>query len=143
MKKIIISFCIVCTFLTLVACEAPTSTLERNEWSLDSFGEQNSPEQVLDGSEITATFDKRKGEVSGSSGCNTYFASYEINGNNLSISNLAWTEMACLSPAGVMEQEQEFLSLLADVESFQVDDVSLTITCSGGRQLYYMRASDK
>ena len=49
----------------------------------------------------------------------------------------------CLSPAGVMEQEQEFLSLLADVESFQVDDVSLTITCSGGRQLYYVRASDK
>jgi len=137
MKKLIISLFMVCTVLTIVACGAPGSTLERNKWSLISYGDQNNHEQVLDGTEITATFDKGKGEVSGSGGCNTYFASYEINGKNLSISNLAWTEMACLLPAGVMEQEQEFLSLLADVESFKIDDTSLIITCSNGRQLYF------
>jgi len=137
MKKLIISLCIVCTILTVVACGTSGSALERNKWSLNSYGEQNNPEQVLDGTEITATFDKGKGEVSGSSGCNTYFASYEIDGNNLSISNLAWTERACLSPVGIMEQEQEFLSLLADSESSQVDDTSLTISCSNGRQLYF------
>jgi heat shock protein HslJ len=137
MKKLILSLCIVCTVLTVVACGTHGSALERNKWSLNSYGEQNNPKQVLDGTEITATFDKGKGEVSGSSGCNTYFASYKIDGNNLSISNLAWTERACLSPDGVTEQEQEFLSLLADAESFQVDDTSLTITCSNGRQLYF------
>jgi heat shock protein HslJ len=137
MKKLIISLLMVCTVLTVVACGTSGSALERNEWSLNSYGEQNNPEQVLGGAEITAKFDKNKGEVSGSGGCNTYFASYEIDGNNLSISNLAWTERACLSPVGVMEQEQEFLSLLADAESFQVDDTSLTITCSNGSQLYF------
>ena len=137
MKKLIISLCIVCTILTVVACGTSGSALERNKWSLNSYGEQNNPEQVLDGTEITATFDKGKGEVRGSSGCNTYFASYEIDGNNLSISNLAWTERACLSPVGIMEQEQDFLSLLADSESSQVDDTSLTISCSNGRQLYF------
>jgi heat shock protein HslJ len=137
MKKLTISLCIICTVLTVVACGAPGSALERNKWSLNSYGEQNNQEQVLDGTEITATFNKGKREASGSSGCNTYFASYEIDGNNLFISNLAWTERACLSPAGVMKQEQEFLSLLADAESFQVDDTSLTITCLNGRHLYF------
>ena len=137
MKIILISLCIVCTILTVVACGTSGSALDQNKWSLNSYGEQNNPEQVLDGTEITATFDKGKGEVSGSSGCNTYFASYEIDGNNLSISNLAWTERACLSPVGIMEQEQDFISLLADSESFQVDDTSLTISRSNGRQLYF------
>jgi heat shock protein HslJ len=143
MKKLIMTLSLVCIILTLVACGTTGSALEQNKWSLKFYGEHRNPELILEGTEITATFDKGKGEVSGSSGCNTYSASYEINGNNLFISNLAWTERACLSPAGVMDQEQEFLSLLADAESFQVDDTSLTITCLGGRQLYYIRASDK
>ena len=137
MKKLIISLYLVCTILTIVACGNASSALEQSKWSLTSYGEQNNPEEVLDGTEITATFDNSKGEVSGSSGCNTYSASYEINGNNLSISNIAWTERACISPIGVMDQEQEFLSLLADAESFQVDDMFLAITCSDGRILYF------
>ena len=137
MKKLIVTLSVVCIILSAVSCGTSGSTLEQNKWSLNSYGDQNNPEQVLDGTEITATFDKAKGEVSGSGGCNTYFATYEIDGNNLSISNLAWTERACLSPVGVMEQEQEFLSLLANAESFQVNDTTLTITCSDGRNLYF------
>jgi heat shock protein HslJ len=143
MKKLIVTLSVVCIILTVVSCGTPGSTLEQNKWSLKSYGEQKNPELILEDTEITATFDKGKGEVSGSGGCNTYFASYKIDGNNMSISNLAWTERTCLSPAGVMGQEQEFLSLLADAESFQVDDTSLTITCPDGRYLYYIRASDK
>lgn len=137
MKKLIISLFMVFTVLTVAACGTSGSALEENKWSLKSYGEQSNPEQVLEGTEVTATFDSGEGKVSGSGGCNTYFASYEFKGNNLSISDLAWTEMACISPVGVMEQEQEFLSLLGDAESFQVDDTSLTITCSNGSQLYF------
>jgi heat shock protein HslJ len=143
MKKLIISVFMVCIVLIIIACGASGSALERNKWSLNSYGEHRNPELILEGTEITTTFDKGKGEVSGSGGCNTYFASYEINGNNLSISNLAWTERACLSPEGIVEQEQEFLSLLGEAASFQADDTSLTITCSNGRQLYFTRATDK
>lgn len=136
-----IFLCIVCIVLTIVACGVPGSVLEGNKWSLDSYGEQNNLEQVLEGTEITATFDEGKGEISGSGGCNTYFASYKVSGNSLSISNLAWTERACLSPDGVMEQEQKFLSLLADAESFRVDDTSLTISCSNGNILNFAIAN--
>jgi heat shock protein HslJ len=138
MKKLIMSLYMVCMVLTVVACGNRGSVLEQNKWSLNSYGEQNNPEQVLRDTEITATFESTEGEVNGSSGCNTYFASYEVSGNSLSISNLTYTERACVSPAGVMEQEQEYLSLLACAESFQVDDTSLTIKCSNGRQLYFM-----
>ena len=137
MKKLIISLFMVFTVLTVAACGTSGSALEENKWSLKSYGEQSNPEQVLEGTEVTATFDSGEGQVSGSGGCNTYFASYEVKGYNLSISDLAWTEMACISPVGVMEQEQEFLSLLGDAESFQVDDTSLTIICSNGSQLYF------
>ena len=142
-KKLILALWLICVTLTVAACGSSGSVLERNRWTLSSYGEVNNSKAVLADTEITATFDKEKGEVSGSGGCNTYFASYEIDGNNLSISNLAWTERACLSPAGVMEQEQEFLSLLGDAKSFQVNDTSLAITCSNGRQLDFSRATDK
>ena len=142
-KKLILALWLICVTLTVAACGSSGSVLERNRWTLSSYGEVNNSKSVLADTEITATFDKGKGEVSGSGGCNTYFASYEIDGNNLSISNLAWTERACLSPEGIMEQEQEFLSLLGEATSFQADDTSLTIACSNGRQLDFSRATDK
>jgi heat shock protein HslJ len=136
-KKLIISLLIIYVVLPVIGCSAPSSALENNKWVLQSYGEQNSLKAVLADTEITAEFDKGRGEISGSGGCNTYIASYEIDGDTFSISKLAWTERACLSPEGIMEQEQEFLSLLADAESFEADETSLTITCSNERQLYF------
>jgi heat shock protein HslJ len=92
---------------------------------------------VIEGTEITAVFNSDKDDVSGSAGCNTYFARHDVRGSELAISELAYTEMACISPEGVMEQEQEFLSLLVNAESFEVDDTTLTIITSGGQQLYF------
>ena len=40
-----------------------------------------------------------------------------------------------------MEQEAEFLSLLGDAETFEVDDTALTIFCSGGQVLFFTTAS--
>jgi len=54
---------------------------------------------------------------------------YEVKGSKLSIFEMAFTEMACVSPEGVMEQEQEFLTILANAQSFQADDTTLTIVC--------------
>ena len=132
---------LVFTVLSLAACNAPGSVLDDTKWFLSSYGEQNNLQAVIDGTEITATFDSAKGEVRGSAGCNTYFAGYEVSGSTLSIFEMAWTEMACMSPEGVMEQEQEFLTILAGAQSFQVDDTALTIFCSGGQKLYFTTAT--
>jgi heat shock protein HslJ len=142
MKKILTSVMLsVLIVIGIAGCNAQNSTLEDAEWFLRSYGEQNNLQAVIEDTEITATFNSATGEVSGSAGCNHYFAGYEVRGSTLSISGMGWTEMACISPEGVMEQEQEFLTILAGAQSFQVDDTTLTIFCSGGQQLYFTTAA--
>jgi heat shock protein HslJ len=142
-KRLVLVLCILFIAATAAACAHPNSDLIDNIWLLESYGTPADSKAVLADSTIAVVFNAGKREVSGSTGCNTYLASYKIDGNNLSISNLAWTERACLSPAGVMDQEREFLSLLSDARSFQIDDARLTITCSDGGQLYYTRSGTK
>ncbi|MCD6335366.1 MAG: META domain-containing protein [Candidatus Latescibacteria bacterium] len=54
-------------------------------------------------------------------GCNSYFGTYEATEDgSISIRNLTWTKMACVSPAGVMEQEMWYLNALGDVSAFEI-----------------------
>lgn len=118
-----------------------SSKLEDTKWFLKSFGEQGNLKTIIEGSEITATFNSFEGQVNGSAGCNIYGGRYQVTDSRLSISEIYFTEMACLSPEGVMEQEQEFLSILSNAQSFEADDTTLTIFCSGGVQLYFTTAT--
>ena len=141
MKKISIVFIMLMLSMFIVvslsACSNSNSVLEDTKWFLTSYEMQNKLEGLIEDTEITATFNSTEGEVTGSAGCNTYWARYEVKGSELSISEMSWTEMACISPEGVMEQEQVFLSLLAKAQSFEVNDTTLTIFCSDGQQLYF------
>ena len=142
MKRTLITVMfLIYTVVGLTTCSSPDSMLEDTKWYLNSYGVQDNSEAIIEDTEITATFNSAEGKVSGSGGCNTYFAKYEVKGSELSIVEMAFTEMACISIEGVMEQEQEFLSLLASARSFQADDTTLTIFCSGGRQLYFTTAT--
>src|SRR4030095_6370427 len=56
--------------------------LENAPWSLVAYaGPAGATLAVLPGTEITATF--QNGRVTGSSGCNSYGAAYEVNGNSI------------------------------------------------------------
>ncbi len=102
-------------------------TLEDKMWVLESYGEEGNLQAVLEGTEITATFDSSEGRVSGSAGCNSYFGDYQINNNKLSIPMTAHTKMYCLEPEGVMEQETQYLRLLSAAESYEVSEGKLRI----------------
>lgn len=123
------------TAYILTACDvmggdtspSDSAALESKIWVLISYGEEGRLQAVLEGMEITAIFIPGEAVVRGSSGCNHYFGDYEVTGSELSVSNIAFTEMACLTPEGIMEQEQLFLSMLAAAESFQVQEKQLTI----------------
>lgn len=140
-KYLIVIMLLMFTVIGLATCSAPGSMLEDTKWFLRSYGEQDDLKAIIEGTEITATFNSAEDEASGSGGCNTYFARYEVKGSKLSIFEMAFTEMACISPEGIMEQEQVFLSLLHNAQSFQADDTTLTIFCSGGRTLYFTTAT--
>ncbi|MFC1934057.1 DUF4382 domain-containing protein [Chloroflexota bacterium] len=105
-------------------------SLEDTKWILQSFGETGNLTDVLTDTEITAEFVSSEGTVKGSAGCNSYFGSYEVEGDQLSIPGpIGATEMYCMEPEGVMDQEQQYLNTLGTAESYKIDGDKLTINC--------------
>jgi hypothetical protein len=81
---------------------------------------------LLAGTTITVGFNE-DGQVAGSAGCNSYSGSYELNGAELTLGAISNTEMACVGPAGIMEQEVAFLSALRSVTRHQLEGNSLVL----------------
>ncbi len=102
--------------------------LEDITWILESYGEPESLQTVLEETEITALFDSTEEQVIGSAGANHYFGAYQVSKNKLSIQEIAHTEMYRLDPEGVMEQEDYYLKTLQAAESYEIEDVKLQIT---------------
>jgi heat shock protein HslJ len=136
-KVVLITILSALTLIGLTACNTAKTALEDKEWVLASYGKQGDLQAVLAGTEITAIFDSAEMQVTGSAGCNSYSADYEVSGNKLSISDIASTDMACTVPEGVMDQEQEYLTLLLDTATFQVEGSQLTISSSDGQVLFF------
>ena len=122
--------------LSLAACGSGPS-LEDTEWVLESYGKPGNLQAVLEDTEITAEFKSDEDKVGGSAGCNSYFAGYDISENELTIRPpIGSTMMACPEP--VMEQEQQYISLLSNAEAFQLEDGKLTISSSGNQVLVFV-----
>jgi len=112
----------------IVLSSSQTGAVENTTWVLQSYGEQSNLQTVLQGTEITAIFDSIEGQVHGSAGCNGYFGSYEMEGNNLSIPGpIGATVMSCGEK--IDKQEREYLSTLQAAESYKIEDGELTIIC--------------
>ncbi|MGI2335881.1 MAG: META domain-containing protein [Dehalogenimonas sp.] len=124
--------------LPLVACstksDPKSSDLDNTKWQLQSYGKAENPIAVLNGTEITVTFDS--GRVYGSAGVNMYSGSFEVHGNKISIIDLVWTEMYRQEPPGVMEQESEYLKIFKAADNFLVKTDSLQIN-AGNETLTY------
>lgn len=88
-------------------------------------------EAVLSGTRLTAAFD-RSGQVNGSSGCNTYSASYSVDRNTLLIGSPSATGQECVDPPFIMDQENAFLRGLSTASSFTRDADRLRITTEVG-----------
>lgn len=83
-------------------------------------------------------------ELSGSAGCNLYFAKYGVGAmNSIQIKEVANTEMACGEPAGVMEQEVEYLRTFSRVTSYQNNGEELLLSDDQGDVLLDYRLLPK
>ena len=133
MKRILgMSSLLLIVVLGLIACSTGTgeAMLEDTAWVLESYGEPGNLKAVLADTEINAEFVSDEETVKGSAGCNSYFGSYELKGSQLSIPGpIGATEMYCMEPEGVMDQEQEYLAVLQLAESYEVDGDELQINC--------------
>jgi heat shock protein HslJ len=105
--------------------------LEGTSWRLLFYRKS----QVIEGTEITATFEND--QVKGSSGCNSYFGDYQAAANMITVGPVGVTEMYCMDPEGVMDQEMFFLETLGDAQQFDLLDGRLTIIRSDGETLTF------
>lgn len=116
--------------------EKQDQNLENIHWVLTTYGEPDNLTKVIKGTRITANFEKTYSQIRGSAGCNSYSGQYDIENGDLSISQIAYTEMACLGPKGIMEQEQDYLDILTEADSYQIDGVILQINCKDEVLIY-------
>jgi heat shock protein HslJ len=88
--------------------------LEGGEWTVDSIG--GAP--VADGTHPTIVFapDHR---IAGNASCNRYDGRYALHGEEISLSRLASTKLACAAPMA-NAQEERFLRLLEAVRRYEL-----------------------
>ncbi len=96
---------------------AVAPSLTKTRWVATSINNGTGAVQsVVAGSTVTAIF-AEDGNVSGSTGCNSYSGTYKVDGSALTFGPLASTKMAC-SSADVGAQEASYLAALARVATF-------------------------
>lgn len=67
------------------------------------------------------------GKVSGNAGCNTFSGTYTVTGDNISVSPLVSTRMACAS-ADITTQEAAYLEALSRATHWAIDQGNLSLT---------------
>jgi heat shock protein HslJ len=107
--------------------------LQGTTWFLESYFDGiGAIVGLVPGTSITAVFDQG-GQLSGSSGCNTYSANYTADGSSISIGPPTGTQSSCAEPPGIMEQEASYLSVLPTATSYEISSSFLTIQDANGR----------
>jgi heat shock protein HslJ len=119
-----------------VTAAPPVNPLAGTRWQVTALGMPGLPgtSPVIPGTVLTMDFGSG-GQLNGSSGCNTYSATYLVDGSQLAITMPIGAGMFCESPAGIMDQEQAFLGLIPVVDGFTIEGSSLYLSTSSGQIL--------
>lgn len=126
----------------VVLFEAIPTALANTSWRLTSLnnGKQAVVSVVAD-TEITATFTE-DGTLAGSSGCNTYRATWATENDSIDIGPPMGTKKMCQGE-GVMEQEARYLEVLGLVTRHRLGAGGLEMfDDDGARQLTFTRAEE-
>lgn len=113
-------------------------SLNNTSWTLVSWGTANAPTRPLRNTRITAQFTSNG--ISGLASCNNYNASYQTNGNNLTVNSPATTRKAC-SP-DIMRQESEYLNSLTSAQRYRIGNnrqLQIFYRANGSRGLMTFR----
>ena len=112
--------------------EAGRLTLVGTSWEVMAYNNsKQAVVSILGGTRITAQFGD-DGRVTGSAGCNQYFAGYEVKGESISIALPGATRRFCAEPEGVMDQEARFLEALRAAATFRLEGDRLALRASDG-----------
>jgi heat shock protein HslJ len=124
--------------ITLAACQganpASSSSLQGATWVMQNYrNSQGQMTPAFPGSEATATFNE-DGSLTGKATCNQYRATYQVNGNKLTIVPGPMTLMACV-PEEWNAQEYDFIQALAATASYKIQGDQLTLSDKDGNPI--------
>ena len=111
---------------------ATPATLTGHSWTLTRLVVDGDDKILSSANPITLSFQAQDHTLSGSSGCNTYGASYTLTGSQIHITDLRSTLVFC-DDAGVMELEFAYTQALQRVESVRIDGDTLTLEGVNGQ----------
>jgi len=120
--------------VALQSCAPAGTDLAGTHWTMTEINGQ----PMLDNAPVTMEFGDS--EVGGKAACNSYFATYTVNGNQLTFDAIGQTEMYCMDE-GVMDMETLFLRSLSKTDSFMIDGDQMTITLKDGGSMQLVAAS--
>ncbi len=125
--------------MAVFTAQQPTPLVGTN-WEVTRYNNgKGGVTTVINETTITAVFDE-DGTLSGNASCNTYNASYETDGNNITIGIGMTTMMACPGE-GVMEQETAYMAALGTVATYSIQGDTLELrTADGALAVSYIAA---
>jgi heat shock protein HslJ len=118
---------------TVVATfKVESQSLSGTSWQATSYNNgKQAVVSVMNGTTLTAVFGS-DGSLSGNSGCNTFNGTYKATGSQIAIGPLAATRMACSDPAGVMDQETQYLAALQSAATYLINGGKLELRTKDG-----------
>ncbi len=112
--------------------QAQSQDLSGSSWEVIAYNNgKQAVTSVIIGTTVDATFGT-DGTLSGSSGCNSYSGSYKLSGSQITVGPLASTKKFCGEPAGVMDQESQYLTALQTAATYQVEGNVLELRTQDG-----------
>lgn len=111
------------------AAPDPVDVLPGTEWELQSYSDGDAVVSGQDISTITLKFDDDE-NLSGFSGVNTYFGTYTLDADVISIGPLGSTKMA--GPYSLMELENSYLELLSSATEVRLEGDTLRFIDTNG-----------
>lgn len=121
--------------------QSSSNQLTGSNWLLESYGNPDNLNGVLAGTIVSLNFENDARTAGGSAGCNTYGGKFDANGGSIHFSELFHTEMYCIDPPGVMQQESDYIDLLFKAQTFDLQSELLVIHCQGGQVLRFIPSS--
>ena len=106
------------------------ATMAGSTWTAVRVGDQ----PTVGGSEPTAAF--TADQVKGTTGCNSYFATYEYSRGVIKFSSMGSTAMACLDPA-IGVTEGAFMAAMQGASSVSIDPQGRMILDGSGGSITF------
>ena len=108
-------------------------------WTLISLQVNGQTHELVPHDPLTLTVHETSQTITGSSGCNSYQATYQQHNSQIHFQDFGQTLVGCLGPVG--EQEYLYMQALEQTETLVVSAHTMTLTGAGGKDMLRFSSS--